>query len=684
MVLAQAGFRFRGRNPDLDIRLVRRKELPPGCYSLRVSTRTGIVLIESSGPEGGRCGLYAFLEAIGIRWFSPSEKPMVPRPPLTIRNMRRQGSPSFPGRGLHICGAGHFDRRVADWMSFLKMNRKLTHHREVDQVGKALEALGLRADTTAHSYSFWIPDGKYFRRHPEWFALVGGKRIPRSSGGQLCLSNLRMRDEFVRNMESYVESYPGVSVMGIPPNDGYGWCECEECMRLDTAADRQAGTVNGRVAHFVADVCGRMERKHPGVAVGHYSYSNFADFFQELGTSPANLAVSCTVFRCFKHAMNDPACPVNRPIWKRIRLMAKTIKRISIYDYYAHRWGYLPAPIWKTVAGDLAAYKSLGIEGFLTEVPSADSPSYRSLHLPLYVTGRLLYDVREDAQSILADYCARRFGPACGHMRRYFATLEEGLRKMRGCFTHRPADFEKMFTPGVRRACARLLDAALARTRPGTDSNCRVLAEKELFDRWRHISDTRPSYRYDSPITSLPLKSLALSVEPPVEHRLALTDWITLIPPAANQTYVSVYSDKKTIGLLIDCHESRLGELKLERSHGLASVSGGSDNVEIFLAANRPAKMVYHILVNAGGYHCASACEGPKWDWTWPGDYRVQTRVLRDRWRVMFTIPRHSVGTSGNVFFFTVVRNRKIDGWEITGIPHGGVYFNSARYLQAT
>ncbi|MBR4746283.1 MAG: SEL1-like repeat protein, partial [Desulfovibrio sp.] len=53
----------------------------------------------------------------------------------------------------------------------------------------------------------------------------------------------------------WLEKAGDVSPVGICPNDGYGWCECDACRALDTEEDRQKGTVNGRIADFVKFIC---------------------------------------------------------------------------------------------------------------------------------------------------------------------------------------------------------------------------------------------------------------------------------------------------------------------------------------------------------------------------------------------------------------------------------------------
>lgn len=665
---------------EVKIELTKTK-LPEGAYHLKIIPHEKKIVIKSENEEGFRCGLYSFLEFIGVRWFSPEMKIVLPNLPITLYPLEEKNIPSFPYRGLHICGSPfHFDKKVAEWMNFLKMNRKLTHHEEVDIIGKELLKLGLKPDTTVHSYSFWISDDRYFQKHPEWFALVGGKRITQKEGGQLCLANKEMRNEFVENIKKFLDKHPEISIVGICPNDGYGWCECEKCRMLDSKLDRKKGTVNGRVADFVSDIAERLKKINTKILVGHYSYSNFADFYLEKENFPDNIIISCTLWRCFKHSIDNPNCHVNRPIYERIKKLRGKFKHLYVYEYYTYHWNYLPAPIWKVVRDDMLAYHKLGCDGFLSEVGPAKNSSYKSFHLALYVASKYLYSINTDLESILEDYCEKRFGPAKNIMLQYFKTLEEGMEKMDTCFTHKPEDFEKMFTSNVRKKAGLLLEKAVLKTKTTKDYEKNVKEEKKLFDLWNKIAIERPMYRYSSKITPLPLNELKMKSNR--KDKLVLVENVSLIPPRRNKTFLSVYADKENIGFLIECYEQAMDKLTIKKSNTLEAVYE-SDCIEIFLSNARNTDTIYHIMINAGGYNCASECKGTRWNWSWNGNYTANVKIFHKRWIVFFTIPKVSIGANKK-FYFSVVRNRKINGWEITGIPEGGAYFNPEKYLEVS
>ena len=679
-MLPQIGLRA-SEAADLTLRIAR-AQMSEGAWRLQIVPNEGSITISASDAEGARCGLYDALEVLGIRWFAPTRPPTLPLLPVTLEATDRTVRPSFGYRGLHICaGSHHYDAQVGRWMSRLGMNRKLTHHEEIDVLGDKLQARGLEPDTAVHSFALWVPDDPHFGQHPEWFSQVGGRRIRHSEGGQLCVSNPQMRAQICDAIEAWVAEHPSVRVVGIAPNDGYGWCECEACRALDTDEDRAAGTINGRTADFVHDICAQMLERCPDVLIGHYAYSSFLDFVSVRDSFPPNLMVGCTLSRCYRHAIDDEDCPVNRPLHERLRKLRERVEHVTVYEYYMHNWGDLPAPMWRVVANDMRAYHRLGVAGFLTEAGGINSPAWESFHLPVYVAARCMLDVETDLQALLDDYCARRFGPAAVPMGQYLETLRRAVGGMEGCLRHRPCELDLILTKDTRRRGEELLAQAGALTGEGAYAS-EVEHERSHFNRWSSMVHSRQQYAAPGTVTPLPLDALTIDASPDEERRLVLLDRISLLPPECNRSWVTPYADEERVGLLIDCSEERMDEVVIHREHSTGATCS-SDNVEIFLAPARDSAIVYHFIINPEGYRCASECEGTRWNWSWPSDHTVETELRADGWRVLFTIARSDIGAT-DAFCFSVARNRHRKVWGITGIPEGGAFFRVESYLQVT
>ncbi|MCC7085062.1 MAG: DUF4838 domain-containing protein [Pirellulales bacterium] len=80
-----------------------------------------------------------------------------------------------------------------------------------------------------HSYYSWLPAAKYFKEHPEYFALIDGKRTDERN--HLCSSNPEVRNILIREIRKEFDR--GYDWVQLGQEDDYARCECEQCEALD-------------------------------------------------------------------------------------------------------------------------------------------------------------------------------------------------------------------------------------------------------------------------------------------------------------------------------------------------------------------------------------------------------------------------------------------------------------------
>ncbi len=653
--------------PALQIRLEQRTVGPDGAFEFNASGENVTI---AGDDEGLRCGLYSLLNTLGIYWFNPSEEILLPTRKVQVDLSKLNGlnKPDFSYRGLHICaGKHHYDERVARWMSFNRMNRKLTHHEEDQVVGEALKRLGLRPDTSVHAYSLLISDEKYFDSNPEFFSLVGGKRIKNSAGGQLCLSNKQMRQAFAAELLEIIRRKPHISVFGICPNDGYGHCECAECRKLDSATDSAKGLVNARVADFVKEICHIIGQKAPGVMLGHYSYSNFADFMKYLPEPPKNLLVSFTQFHCFRHAMDDPSCPKNRPLYQRMLEVKSKVENVYIYDYYTNRGGNLPAPFLTGQHRDFKMWKEQGIAGFMSEVGGYDAAPWESFWPMFYYAAQLLWNAEVTPAAVVGSFCQARYGAAAAAMTEYFGALQSAMDALPQCYSKNAGDFVAFFTPALRQKC----QSILAKAQSLSPDNQLLQKEVTLFNSWCDNADVRAKYQSVTAVTPRAMDAPGFAPQ-----KIFTVSQNTQLPDLENDTAVEVAASHTHIRFRIKLHEQFMDKLKVDKG-----VYGG-DNVEIFLNDGAAADKCYHFIVDTDGQVIASECQGSRWNWSWK--HHAEIKVAKDKagWNVDFTIPKQDLNNPA-VPAFSIIRNRYAGGkWQILGTPNGGAFFHTDKYIQ--
>lgn len=683
-----------------------------GSFKLSLDKKTVTV---SGDAEGIRCGLYDLLEIMGFRWFSPQEKisaPWMIRVDTARLNAVRV--PAFPFRGLHICGGKmHHDPDVAQWMSFHKMNRRLCSFGEVRKQHQILAELGLKADTTVHTYYELIPDKEYFESHPEFFALVGGKRIKQSAGGQLCLSNPEMRKEFVKNIIKAADELPQATEIGICPNDGYGHCECDACKALDTEEDKASGHgINGRIADFAAEISREVLRQRPGIRLGHFSYSNFGRFTEYLKEPLPNVKLSVTTFRCLRHAINDPECKVNAPSWKRILAAKEKSDHVSIYEYYTYLWSHMPAPFTPVIEKDFRAFQSLGLDGLLSECSAAHYPEWKSYHYLFCYAAKALYDGPVDSDEFLRDYCRHRFpGGAADAMFRYFKQLEKQLLAGNECFNRKPDDLPRLLTPETVKICREALKEASERIyKPKAAA---LKQEKEQFEYWVKLITERPKYAAPKKVRPLPWSGFEAGAAPadsvadssedlmdsmldPAtsvkkdENRLVFVDKTSLLPPEKAAASASVYESADEIGFIVECEEPNMAALRKAMDSITKTTLGAlcaNDGIEIFIAKQKDPSVLWHFLVSADGKHiAASECRGQNWNWSWRDKLKLrsESRMESGKWILKFAFRKADLPIGPDeAWSFSLVRNRFKPVWTISGIPEGGAFFKPEKYIPA-
>lgn len=140
-----------------------------------------------------------------------------------------------------------------------------------------------------HTYQAAIPTAKYKDTHPEYFALVGGKRTADAQGNaQYCISNPDVRDLIFRHMIELLDlGYVSVD-LGQP--DGFRPCQCEGCKKLyDTGSDW-----NEKLWLFHRDLAERVDKERPGKRVTIMSYIQTAQPPKAFKEFPRNTAVLLT------------------------------------------------------------------------------------------------------------------------------------------------------------------------------------------------------------------------------------------------------------------------------------------------------------------------------------------------------------------------------------------------------
>ncbi len=265
-----------------------------------------------------------------------------------------------------------------------------------------------------HSAGYLIPKDLYYDQHPEYFALVNGKRIAKSAFNYkktpLCLSNADVLRISAERALRWVEAQPERNVFPITYGDTRVWCECSNCRALD----HQPGHHAGRLLHWVNFVADAVGARFPEVTIVTFAYSG-SDM------APNNIAPRPNVTMMLSSGL-DMSFYAHRE--KISALLPGGIAKIKSWNdlvpgrvwvcEYSEKLYHPALPL--QVEDRLNWYRRHGVSGIMYSYGYPDN--FRALWSHIY--GRLMMDSSLSAETLTRDFVTRYYGDGGPAMARFF------------------------------------------------------------------------------------------------------------------------------------------------------------------------------------------------------------------------------------------------------------------------
>ena len=381
-------------------------------------------------PDEGTCNaVYTLLDEFGCKWYFPGPLgEVVPkRTTLKVADQDRYVKPSFWYRG-DIWGPDK------EW---IRRNR-----------GGGLN----RAIGNGHSYMYLVPPAKYKKEHPEYFAVVDGRRWP---GMGLCTSNPDVVKIAIQACKEALRR-TGRKLVEVCPPDTPWLCECDNCRALDPPQFRRsltrkqeeamyggyhAGNSQGRsdrVVHFANVVARGIRDEFPDARVLNFAYSGYIEAPVKYKPEP-NVVCWFTLWTTTGVKTAYPfSGPGNERAQKIFLDNARVYQDMMLYAYYGH-WTVLTYyPIAEQIAVDLPWFHRNGAGGFYSETHA----NWNTQGLNFYTMYRLAWDVNTDTERMFDGYYRDLFGPAAAEMRRFNGVF-------RDAYLSHPRAREKLYVTDV-------------------------------------------------------------------------------------------------------------------------------------------------------------------------------------------------------------------------------------------
>jgi hypothetical protein len=386
-------------------------------FALKTSGRN--LVIAGGRQRGTMYGVYAFLDRLGCRWFTPDVSRIPKLDTLSIAPLDVTEVPAFEYREPGNAAEG--DR---DWATRNRINGARA---AVD------ESTGGKIQYYPFVHTFYqlVPPDKYFKEHPEYFSLVDGKRsieikfVPGSPGSrptQLCLTNPDVLRIATATVLDWMNRHPEADFYSVSATDSEGWCECENCRRVE---EEEGGVHVGPILRFVNSIAEAVEKQHPDKLIDTLGY-----WWHEAPpkTRPRrNVRIRfCPITACQAHPFER--CPHNQNVMNNLRGWAKLSNQLYVWHYTINfQHSLLPFPDFDELAADIPMYKRNGVVGIFLQGGQRAGGALTELRS--YVMARLMWDTKTDVKRAIDEFQTAYYGEkAAQFMAAYFDLLHRQVR----------------------------------------------------------------------------------------------------------------------------------------------------------------------------------------------------------------------------------------------------------------
>lgn len=359
-------------------------------YLLR-STPERLVLLGNT-ERGVEHAVADLLHRLGVRQYFPGPhwEVMPALPDLTV-DVNSFQSPSYHARTLWY-GYGALPERQAGYQQWCRRNRAT----------KGVDLL------TGHAYGQIITrHAAEFQAHPEYLALVKGKRIAPGPDAKFCISNPALRALVAQDCVALLDADPALDSVSVEPSDGGGWCECAACARLGSISDR-ALLLSSEAARAIA-------ARHPGKLVGQYAYNQHSPV-------PAVTAAPNVVVSIATHFIKGGAT-IDELIegWSQHATTLGIREYLSVYAWDHDLPGKAHAAQLDYLQETIPHFHEKSARYYSAET----GDNWGANGLGCYLAARLLWDVNEagNIEALFDDFLDQCFGPAKLPMTRFYTLI---------------------------------------------------------------------------------------------------------------------------------------------------------------------------------------------------------------------------------------------------------------------
>ena len=569
-----------------------------------------------------------------------------------------------------------------------------------------------------HMWRYILPPEKYLDKHPEWFAMLNGRRsrenFGKDEGLKICTSNMEALKEFARvSVERARKSKS--RYVSITPNDGIRFCECPECTKDDFKNPDGSLNMSDRIFLYANRLAEMITKELPQVKISMLAYS----FYRKPPRKITKLHPAIELM----YVQNTADTLYYRPE-KRAEIvddMKNWLKIVPSLYFYNTPGSPLHLPLvnienLKKLYADLA---ELGIRGYAIE----NFESFWSSGINNYLYARMSSDPGADFDALYNDTLEKCYGKTAAPLvRAYHRHIGEGHKKYALYTAGKNIDYRKRYDIMLERCWNGLYEKHYAPLEEAMKKTADAGQKKRLemvLSNLKYVKMTLELYREAKKLLGRPAASsvAVMKVVKLAEERkkyiLQISRQNPEVVPAVlereekwyrlpfdpvmlkkqllgkTRPYVSVAWGNEKAQMGVVASEAETGTVLPLPVRGSFFLRGGEKNLTIDLMMREPlmkeindsrvlpdsdvwedncvdiffdpdctGKNLIHLIANTRGTLYAAKAEVKKWN----HKITVKAKLEKNCWRLQIVIPWEDLGgrpPKGTRWGFNVCRVRK-------------------------
>ncbi len=360
------------------------------------------LVILGGKQRGTMYAVFSFLENVfGIRWYTPKITIIPKREKYSFDYINHSEKPS-----IQVRNDFYYEAFEPIWAAHNKVNGAMSNRKQPG---------GVEIYDSVHTFYKYLPPSEFYKKHPEYYSLIDGKRIYERA--QLCLSNPDVLDIMTERLKREMRKNPEALIYSVSQNDWRNPCQCSNCQKI---VDRE-GSQSGIIVWFVNQVADRIKAEFPDKYVGTLAYAYTRKPPKEIKPKENVIIRFCSIECCFAHDFNS--CPKNRDFMSDMHKWSAISPHLYIWDYVVNFSHYImPYPNFNVLQQNIKIFEKNNAIGIM-EQGNYQSRGGEFAELRAYVIAKLLWNMNCDVDKVIDDFMYGYYGRSGQYVREYFDLL---------------------------------------------------------------------------------------------------------------------------------------------------------------------------------------------------------------------------------------------------------------------